>query len=89
MGNDGRPGQVARREVGAAEEGRRSGVRKTLIGQPAGAGDGLDGLHVDGVDVGPLLAVDLDGDERGVEPAATAGSSKDSWAMTWHQWQAE
>ncbi len=26
---------------------------------------------------------------RALRSSATAGSSKDSWAMTWHQWQAE
>ncbi len=65
--NDGRAAPVRRGEVGPAEE--RSPVRgeEHAHGPPARTGDGLDGLHVDGVDVGALLAVHLDGDERGVE----------------------
>ena len=45
----------------------------------------------------PELAGDLsghiaEGEKAGVRAfitAAVAGSSKDSWAMTWHQWQVE
>ena len=51
------------REVGAGVErhavGREEGVQRPA---PA-AGHRLHGVHVDGVDVGPLLAVDLDADE--------------------------
>jgi hypothetical protein len=44
---------------------------------------------VDAVEVRALLAVDLDVDEERVhELAPSSGSSKLSWAMTWHQWQA-
>ena len=52
-----------RREVGAAVE--RAAVRREEDGHrpPAVPGHGDDGVHVQAVDVGPLLAVDLDGDE--------------------------
>ena len=40
-------------------KGRPSGVAKTVIGQPPRAGGRLHRLHVDGVDVGTFLAVDL------------------------------
>ena len=71
------------------KKGRPSGVRNTVIGQPPRPVDGLHGVHVDGVDVGPLLAVDLHADEGAFMAAATSSSSKLSWAITWHQWQAE
>ena len=49
----------------------------------------LGRLHVDRVDVRPLLAVDLDAARsRRSSSAAVASSSNDSCAMTWHQWQA-
>ena len=70
-----------------AKKGRPSGVQKTDMGQPPEPVSGLGGRHVDGVDVGTLLAVDLDRDERrGEVGGAAAGSSKLSWAITWHQW---
>ena len=49
------------------KKGRPSGVRNTVIGQPPPPRHGLDGLHVDGVHVGTLLPVDLDGDEALVD----------------------
>ena len=60
------------------------------MGQPPLPGHGLDGVHVDGVDVGSFFAVDLDGHEAArSRSAAVCSSSKDSWAMTWHQWHDE
>ena len=78
------------REVGAGVErhavGREEGVQRPA----AVAGHGLHGVHVDGVDVGALLAVDLDAARSArSSAAATAGSSNDSRSITWHQWQAE
>jgi hypothetical protein len=58
---------IGRREVGAAVEGAAVGGEEDAHRPATGAGDGLDGLHVDGVDIGPLLAVDLDADEAVVE----------------------
>ena len=58
---------VAPREVGASEEGTAVGGEEHRHRPPAAAGHGLDGLHVDGVDVGALLAIHLDRDEPGVE----------------------
>ncbi len=79
----GRAGPVGGWEVGAAEERAAVGGEKDAHGPAPGPGDGLDGLHVDGVDVGPLLTVHLDGDERGVElarrwrgPRTTRGPSR-------------
>ena len=67
-----------------------SGVRKSESGQPPLPGHHLDGLHVDVVDVGPLLAVDLDRDEVAVRaPPRRRSFSKDSCSMTWHQWHVE
>jgi hypothetical protein len=67
-----------------------SGVRKTVIGQPPCPGQRLHGGHVDGVDIGPLFAIDLDVDEVPVhDPGYAASDENDSCAITWHQWQAE
>ena len=79
-----------RRQVGAAEE--RLALRRQEDGQrpAAAAGQRDDRVHVDRVDVGPLLAVDLDADEVLVhQRAPSRGSSNDSRSITWHQWQAE
>ena len=51
------------REVGAAEERPTVGHEEDRHRPPALAGHGLDGVHVDGVDVGSFLAVDLHADE--------------------------
>ena len=58
--------RVARREVRAGEEGAAVGGEKERHGPPPASRHGLDGVHVDGVDVRPLLAVDLHGHESGV-----------------------
>ena len=84
---------VARRlrEIGAAE--KRRAVRRQEHGQrPAAAALGQHGWArlVDLVEVGALLAVDLDVDEvLGSSPPRRPASSNDSCAITWHQWQAE
>ena len=51
------------REVGADIERRLVGGEEGVERPPALAGHRLAGLHADGVDVGALLAVDLDADE--------------------------
>ena len=51
-------------EVGAAVERAPVGGEEHRHRPAAAAGQGLDGVHVDGVDVRPLLAVDLDVDEQ-------------------------
>ena len=83
------PCRSSLREVGAAEERPAVGVRNTVIGQPPLPGHRLDRLHVDRVDVGALLAVDLHVHEQSFITAATSGSSNDSCAITWHQWHDE
>ena len=52
-----------RREVGAGEERHLLGGEEDVQGPPALAGHGLAGLHVDRVEVRPLLAVELDAHE--------------------------
>ena len=54
---------LVRREVGAAVEGHALGVEEDGHRPAALAADRLHRLHVEGVDVGALLAVDLDVDE--------------------------
>ena len=54
----------ALREVGAAEERPPVGREEHRHRPAAAAGHGLDRVHVDRVDVGALLAVDLDVDEQ-------------------------
>ncbi len=49
-----------------------------------------DGLHVDAIEVGPLLAVDLDAHEVLVHQRRRSPRPRTlSCSMTWHQWQAE
>jgi hypothetical protein len=57
------------REVGAAVERPAVGGEEHRHRPPAAAGHGLDRLHVDGVDVGPLLPVDLHVHEQLVHDA--------------------
>jgi hypothetical protein len=52
-----------RREVGTGEERDPVGRQERVQRPAAGAGHRLHRVHVDRVDVGPLLAVDLDADE--------------------------
>ncbi len=57
-------GEAGPGEVGAPEEGAPVGGQEHRHRPTALAGDGLHRIHVDGVDVGALLAVDLDVDEQ-------------------------
>ena len=54
---------ILRWEIGAPEEGLAVRRQEERHGPAALAGEGLHGGHVDAVDVGTLLAVDLDVDE--------------------------
>ena len=54
---------IFRREVGTGEEGLLVGGEEDGHGPATLASEGLHGGHVDAVDVGALLAVDLDVDE--------------------------
>ena len=81
----GRAVGIAGREVRPAEERTAVGGEEHRHRPPAATGHGLDRLHVDGVDVGSLLPVDLDGHEAGVEhrrpsrrPRTTRGPSRDT-----------
>ena len=58
------------REVGAGEERPPVGEGEHGHRPAARAGHGLHRVHVDGVDVGPLLAVDLDAHEQAVDQRA-------------------
>ena len=62
----------ALREVGAAEERPAVGRQEHRHRPAALAGHGLHRVHVDGVDVGPLLAVDLDVTNSSFMTAATS-----------------
>ena len=70
-------------------KGRPSGSRKTVIGHPP--------LPVTAWTASMYTASTSGRSSRSTlmltKPAfmtrAVSGSSKDSWAMTWHQWQAE
>src|SRR5205823_6473437 len=61
---------VLGRKVRASVERDAFGSQEHRHGPAAAAGHRLDGLHVDLVDVGPLLAVDLDVDEQLVHDAS-------------------
>jgi hypothetical protein len=56
------PRQVGAREEGVTRRGEQAGHRPAAV-----PGEGGRGRHVDGVDVGALLAVDLHGDEAPVD----------------------
>ena len=61
------------REVGAGEERPTVGEAEDRHRPPPAPGHRLDRLHVDRVDVGPLLAVDLDADEQPVDQRGDVG----------------
>ena len=61
------------RVVGAAEERTAIGHQEAVERPAAAAGHGDEGVHVHGVDVGALLAVDLDADEVGVHDRGDLG----------------
>ena len=48
----------------------------------------LDRLHVNVIEIGAFLAIHFDADEMAVQQSASAGFSKLSCSITWHQWQA-
>ena len=58
------------REIGAAEEGLSIGRQQHGHRPAPAAGEHLHRGQVDGIDVGPLLAVHLDGDEPLIECAS-------------------
>src|SRR5262249_2619343 len=73
IGEPGTPPPRRRREVGAAVE-RLEVVRDKHRHRPAArAGRRLDERHVDAIDVGTLLAIDLDRHELAVEDLGDAG----------------
>ena len=83
------------RVVGAAVEGAAVGGEEDGHGPAAVAGHGLHRLHVDGVDVGPLLPVDLDVDEQlvhegggGRRPRTTRGPSRGTSGRRRSRWRA-
>ena len=51
---------VLRREIGAPEEGLAVGREEQRHGPAALTGEGLHGGHIDAVDIGALLAINLD-----------------------------
>ena len=80
------------REIGAAEERPLIVRRQEHRERPAARALRQHLLRdlIDAVDVGTLLAIDLDVDEQlDSTRAAVASSSKLSCASTWHQWHAE
>ncbi len=77
LGKAGAAVAVLGREVGAAEEGFALGVEPDAHGPAAAAGAGLHEGHVEAIDIGTLLAVDLDVDEVLVhEPRRCRGARR-------------
>ncbi len=64
---------VGGRKVGAAIEGLALGGEKDGHRPAAAAGEHLDGFHIDGVEVGAFLAVNLDVDEVVVHQGSDGG----------------
>ena len=79
-GKAGHPARVAGREVGAAEERLQVGREEDRHRPAAVPGHRLHGGHVDLVEVGPLLAVDLDVDEVLVHQRRRCRDSRSSRA---------
>ena len=73
-------------EVGPGVEGAPVGRAEDRHGPASRPREGLGGRHIDRIEIGALLTVDLDRNEGLASSAAVSGSSKLSWAMTWHQW---
>jgi len=69
----GQPGMGGRGPVGAGEEGQAVRGEEDAEGPPAAHAHRLGGGHVDGVDVGPLLAVHLDRHVGRVQQGGDAG----------------
>ncbi len=65
----GQPVPRLRREVGASEEGLAGGRQEDGHRPATLAGQRDDRVHVDRVEIGPLLAIDLDADEALVQHA--------------------
>ena len=61
--NDGSPCRGSGGKYVPPKNGSPAGVRNIVIGQPPLPGQRDDRVHVDRVEVGPLLAIDLDADE--------------------------
>ena len=88
--NPGMPIRGVRRPVRAAVERLQVGRQKHRHRPAAAAGHHLHRVHVDLIEVGPLLAIDLDADERARSRRPRSPAfSKLSCSITWHQWQAE
>ena len=63
-----RPAEARRiGEIGAAPERRAIGVEEHGERPAALLAEGMERVHIEPVDIGPLLAVDLDADEVGVQ----------------------
>ena len=69
--NAGPPVLRRRREIGAAVKGLQIRRQPYAHRPAAGAGGGLHERHVDAIDVGPFLAIDLDRDELSLRTRAT------------------
>jgi len=63
----------ARRKIGAAIERPAFGGKEDIQWPAAAAGDGLHGIHIDMVQIGPFLPVDLDIDKMLVHEAGRIG----------------
>ena len=62
-----------RREIGPRIKGSAVSIREDAHGPAAVPRERRGGIHVDGVNVGPLLTVDLDADEMLVEVGGYPG----------------
>ena len=78
-----------RRPIGSAVDRRAVGRQEHRQRPAALLAHRVQRAHVDVIDVGPLLAIDLHVDEQRVhQRARSSASSNDSCAITWHQWHA-
>jgi hypothetical protein len=72
-----------------AKKGLPSGVRNTVRGQPPCPVSSWQAVIYSSSTSGRSSRSTFTATNTWFKAAATSGSSKDSWAITWHQWQVE
>ena len=87
--NEGRPWAPWRGKYVPVKNGLPSGVRKAVRGQPPDPVMACNASMYTASTSGRSSRSTLTATNRSFTTAAVSGSSKDSWAITWHQWQAE
>ena len=83
------PSRDSRGRYVAAKNGAPSGVSNSVIGQPPEPVASCTASMYTASTSGRSSRSTFTDMKSAFSSAATSASSKDSWAITWHQWQAE